>query len=174
MQNQTANHPGKWDRTGVIVECRPHDQYTVKIDATGRLTLRNRRYLRRFAPSGKDILIGIAPPSSHTIDVEPSSIPIAPPSSHTIDVEPSSVPITNSDEDKPQQNTTNADETITVVNDGPPVLDPEDIQRTDDDCNIHTPRLSMDTHFVRRSSRHQKPTRVYDANSGTYVVPTQR
>ena len=102
----------------------------MKIEAAGRLALRNRRYLRRFTPSGKDILIGIAPPASHTIDVEPSS-----------------VPITNSDKDKPQQNTTNADETITVVNDGPPISDPEVIQRTDDDCNIHTPRMSMGTHF---------------------------
>ena len=27
-----------------------HDQYTVKVDGTGRLTLRNRRFLRKFTP----------------------------------------------------------------------------------------------------------------------------
>ena len=128
----------------------------MKIDATGRLTLRNRKFLHQFTPPGKDILIGIAPPSSHIIDVEPPS-----------------VPITNSDEDKVIQDTKNVDKTITEVDVVPPVSDPEDIHRTDDDCNIPTSRLSMDTHFVRRSSRLQKPTQVYDANSGSYV-PTQR
>ena len=46
VQNQTGPNPNRWDRTGMIVEARPHDQYTVKIDGSGRLTTRNRKFLR--------------------------------------------------------------------------------------------------------------------------------
>ena len=35
----------RWDRSGKIVECLPHRQYKIKLDGTGRLTLRNRRHL---------------------------------------------------------------------------------------------------------------------------------
>ena len=35
----------KWDRSGVIVESLPHRQYRVKLDGSGRLVLRNRRFL---------------------------------------------------------------------------------------------------------------------------------
>ena len=55
VQNQTGNYPKRWDRTGAIVEVNPHDQYTVKIDGSGRLTVRNRRYLRRFQPATMEI-----------------------------------------------------------------------------------------------------------------------
>ena len=50
VQNQSGRFPKKWDKSGTIVEVRANDQYTVKIDGSGRLTLRNRRYLRRFVP----------------------------------------------------------------------------------------------------------------------------
>lgn len=42
----------KWDRRGVVTEVRPHRQYTVKLEGSGRLTVRNRRHLRpvRGAP----------------------------------------------------------------------------------------------------------------------------
>lgn len=50
VQNQTGLHPNKWDRTGIVVEVRQHDQYMVKIDGSGRVTLRNRRFLRKFFP----------------------------------------------------------------------------------------------------------------------------
>lgn len=50
IQNQSGPHPNKWDRSGTIVEVKPHDQYTVKVDGSGRLTLRNRRFLRGFTP----------------------------------------------------------------------------------------------------------------------------
>ena len=47
LQNQTGNKPAKWDRTGTIVEVRDFDKYVIKVDGSGRLTLRNRRYLRK-------------------------------------------------------------------------------------------------------------------------------
>ena len=50
VQNQTGPHPDKWDKTGRIVEVRQHDQYAIKIDGSGRITLRNRKFLRKFIP----------------------------------------------------------------------------------------------------------------------------
>ncbi|XP_066924129.1 uncharacterized protein [Clytia hemisphaerica] len=55
IQNQTGNNPKRWDRSGTIKELHGHDSYTVKVDGTGRLTRRNRRYLRRFEPASVDI-----------------------------------------------------------------------------------------------------------------------
>ena len=50
VQNQVGNHPSRWDITGVIVETRPFDQYVVKIHGSGRLTTRNRKFLRQISP----------------------------------------------------------------------------------------------------------------------------
>ena len=50
IQNQTGPHPTKWDRTGTIIEVRQFDQYVVKVDGSGRVTLRNRKFLRKFVP----------------------------------------------------------------------------------------------------------------------------
>ena len=50
VQNQIGNHPSKWDITGVIVERKEFDQYVVKVDGSGRLTMRNRKFLRKITP----------------------------------------------------------------------------------------------------------------------------
>ena len=50
VQNQIGNHPSKWDITGVIVERKDFDQYVVKVDGSGRLTMRNRKFLRKITP----------------------------------------------------------------------------------------------------------------------------
>ena len=50
IQNQTGQYPTRWDRSGVIVDARGNDQYCVKVAGTGRITLRNRRFLRKYNP----------------------------------------------------------------------------------------------------------------------------
>ena len=50
VQNQTGPNPTKWDKTGIIVEVRQYDQYIVRIDGSGRVTLRNRKFLRKYIP----------------------------------------------------------------------------------------------------------------------------
>lgn len=55
IQNQTGNHPKRWHRSGTVVEVHGHDSYTLKVDGTGRVTRRNRRYLRQFRPATVDI-----------------------------------------------------------------------------------------------------------------------
>ena len=49
IQNQTGNYPRRWDKTGTILEPKGFDQYSVVTDGSRRITLRNRRYLRRIA-----------------------------------------------------------------------------------------------------------------------------
>ena len=49
IQNQTGNHPLKWDKTGRVVEVRQFDQYLVRVDVSGRTTLRNRKFLRKYS-----------------------------------------------------------------------------------------------------------------------------
>jgi len=48
IQNQTGPALNKWDRTGVVVEVRQFDQYVIRIDGSGRATVRNRKFLREF------------------------------------------------------------------------------------------------------------------------------
>ena len=48
VQNQTTVRKNKWDKTGIITEVLPNRQYWVKIDGSGRCTLRNRRFLRKI------------------------------------------------------------------------------------------------------------------------------
>ena len=51
IQNQVGPNPRRWDKTGQVVEVRQHDQYVIKVDGSGRVTLRNRQFLRRFYPA---------------------------------------------------------------------------------------------------------------------------
>ena len=50
VQNQSGNNPLRWDRSGQIVEILPFDQYRIKMDGTGRSSLRNRKFLRAITP----------------------------------------------------------------------------------------------------------------------------
>ena len=53
IQNQIGRYPNKWDKSGVVVETKENDQYVVKVAGSGRLTLRNRRFLRKYGPHYK-------------------------------------------------------------------------------------------------------------------------
>ena len=55
LQNQHGPSSNKWDRSGVVVESLGHDQYRVKVDGSGRLTLRNRRFLRAYTSANPTI-----------------------------------------------------------------------------------------------------------------------
>ena len=50
IQNQTGPNPRKWDKTGHVIEVRQHDQYVIRVDGSGRVTLRNRKFLRKYIP----------------------------------------------------------------------------------------------------------------------------
>ena len=50
IQKQTDRFPKKWDKTGRIVQAGDNNQYVVKVEGSGRLTLCNRKYLRKVQP----------------------------------------------------------------------------------------------------------------------------
>ena len=74
LQSLVGNHPKRWERTGVVIEVRQHHQYVVKVDGSGRVTLRNRGHLRKFTPfmklSSDDII------SQHTLPATTSMSPL--------------------------------------------------------------------------------------------------
>lgn len=70
IQNQTGPFPIKWDKTGRVVEVRQFDQYVVRVDGSGRVTLRNRKFLRKYVPVypsvlPSDDLKNLTPPPSY-------------------------------------------------------------------------------------------------------------
>ena len=62
LQNQRGSHPKKSDKLVIVVELGNYDQYWVKVDGSGRLSLRNRRFLRKFVPPS----MTIGDPLSHS------------------------------------------------------------------------------------------------------------
>ena len=50
IQNQLGNHKRRWDKRGVVVQVKGHDQYEVRVDGSRQLTKRNRKFLRPFKP----------------------------------------------------------------------------------------------------------------------------
>ena len=49
IQNQIERNPRKWDKTEQIIEVRQHNQYIVCIDGSSRVSLRNRKILRKIS-----------------------------------------------------------------------------------------------------------------------------
>ena len=54
VQNQTGNQPLRWAKRGVVVEVLPYRQYKVRMDGSRRISLRNRKFLRKFIPIRED------------------------------------------------------------------------------------------------------------------------
>ena len=46
VQNQQGPHKNKWELSGVVVEVLGNDSYMVRLDGSGRISKRNRRFLR--------------------------------------------------------------------------------------------------------------------------------
>ena len=78
LQNLMGNHPKRWERTGVIVEVRQFHQYVVRVDGSGRVTLRNRQHLRKFTPFRPEGLRPQLPPILNTPSVQRHPLPDAP------------------------------------------------------------------------------------------------
>ena len=75
IQNQRGAKPTKWDRTGTVVEARKFDQYVVKVDGSGRLTLRNRRFLRKLVVDRGMFPTEITTPSGHLLNLQQGNNP---------------------------------------------------------------------------------------------------
>ena len=50
VQNQQGPHKNKWELSGIVVEVLGYDSYMVKMDGSGRISKRNRKFLRPVKP----------------------------------------------------------------------------------------------------------------------------
>ena len=76
IQNQTGNYPLRWDKTGTVIKIKGYDQYQVMTHGSRRLTLRNRKFLRKIEHPNQRFL-----PFSNDIDSSPPTSKIQPPTS---------------------------------------------------------------------------------------------
>ena len=71
VQNQNGNHPNRWDRTGKVIEKLPFRQYKVKMDGSNRVTLRNRKFLRKIHPiCAEPYMAHLEPGTHHRCDMD--------------------------------------------------------------------------------------------------------
>ena len=80
LQDQRSK---RWTRTGSIVEVLPHRQYRVKMDGSGRVTLRNRRFLKETKLPARGSIIpspAVLPPviPASTLDTPAPPTPTPP------------------------------------------------------------------------------------------------
>ena len=50
IQNQHGNKPLRWDRTGTVIELGEFDKYLIRVDGSNRVTIRNRKFVRKISP----------------------------------------------------------------------------------------------------------------------------
>jgi len=162
VQNQNGNHPTKWDRSGIVMESHGNDQYLVKIDGSGRLTLRNRRFLRQYTLASPTIAYprSVVPLDSDAV-IEPSSHERPPTPLETLHVPP---PV---DHPTPGMNielprSPNEDNEHDVIPRSPIASAPQSQEK-----RLTTPDSPMQS--SRRPRRERKPRKLYDAHSGTWI-----
>ncbi len=168
IQNQTGPHPHKWDRTGIVIEVRQFHQYLIRIDGSGRQTLRNRKFLRKYIPvhppaKRRSIMEDIAylPPTSSPDGIPPST-------SSPDDISPTTSPPTCLPPDTPGPTPTRTNEDVNTTNppnlpsrDSPlPKPPPTSPPRLPDPIPVTTltpPLYTPSPKPLRRSVRERKP-----------------
>ena len=84
----------KWDKSGLVLEDLGYNKYRVKVDGSGRVTDRNRQFLKQFTP----VTPRMPGPTPNTVDLNPipqtqiplNPIPVNERSQHFVDPAPSS------------------------------------------------------------------------------------
>ena len=152
-QNLAYGKPNKWDREGTIIQTGENDQYLVRVRGTGRVTLRNRRFLRKFSPRQD-------PERLEVMETPLARDSMQSPSSKDNNANPPETSTDHSSDQQIDQDTTqNPLSAIPDGNDGtvsPPPPAPVCLQ------GEHTPEK-------RRSSRVRKKRKIYDAATGEYI-----
>lgn len=202
IQNQDGSKPLKWDREGTVIHTGQHDQYLVRVHGTGRLTLRNRRFLRKFQARKPFI-------TEPMVHIEPSANP-EPKSSQDVEVEsPKQRNVASDFATDPQRrdtailpsNTSSeamfprekpARRVETTYPGSPDNQSPFSVDRSIPETNVVTPEANAppsmtrmlspntsklppaaSTPFIpRRSERKKNQRMVYDPATGKYVEPT--
>lgn len=165
IQNQTGSRPTKWDRSGVIVEVKDFDQYLVKVSGSGRITLRNRKFIKKFEPHP---LVGRQP------TIPPPSFPAPPSVPFKIDPPAQSTP-TDPEVTVPDQHIVvpTYQDKNRVETSPPRRSNPADPEVTVPAQHIVVPTYQdknrVETCPPRRSTREHRPTKFYDPQTGRYV-----
>ena len=83
IQNQRAagNLAKRWDKTEVVLKDMGFDKYMIKVDGSGKVTHRNRRYLRNFKPAAESPLLrgprpDVCPPVAQPSPAAVASLPL--------------------------------------------------------------------------------------------------
>ena len=146
LQNQhgAGKIARKWDKTGLVLEDMGHNKYRIKVDGSGRVTDRNRQYLRQFTPV-------TTPQPGPRPDTSFAPKPVAEPDHQPV-VEPNFHPV----EPLPQQveiipDTTVPDTPIQVA----PRVDPPSTPESP--SFVTPPTTPTTTEPPRRSTRISKP-----------------
>ena len=182
IQNQVGRHPNKWDKSGVVVETKDNDQYVVKVTGSGRLTLRNRRFLRKYGPHYKQSPEMRVEHSNHSGTNTPDSNTLQPPvptetgmiKAPHVSPPPAIGGMQQSLLTHPQQQTpslplpagTGTDET----QHSSPCYVSQQTPALQDELRAHEPPAASST-TARRSTRERKQRQLYDASTGQYAAP---
>lgn len=165
IQNQNGNHPQKWDRIGTIVEVLNFDQYVVKVDGSGRITKRNRRFLRVMPTQPVT--------SEHTPPVSPATTILRSPTLPLPSIPSDTVLRNNS---PTSWAPTNRAPLTGPESCAPPRYVDVDSERPDPSSFVQPSGSpegmpnTGDRPIVRRSSRDRKPAQELDPTSGQWVV----
>ena len=73
MQNQYGNHPKKWSNTGLFAEVLHNRQYQAIVDGSRRVTLRNRKFLKKICPIARRNDLGPGLPITSETTMLPST-----------------------------------------------------------------------------------------------------
>ena len=170
IQNQHGSSPTKWDRSGTVVETLDHDQYRIKVDGSGRLTLRNRRFLRAYTPATPYIDQGIVPAPT-TAESDPPKPPSpSPPTtplvkSHTRPPAPQYIDHADSMTLPPLDSLQNAP----TIEDIPPVPVAMAIPEASEPAPSAVSEQRPVPHMMTRPKRVRRAPKRYEPESGRWV-----
>ena len=142
LQNQhgAGKASKRWDRTGLVLDDLGHNKYRIKVDGSGRVTDRNRQFLRQFTP-----VTQAQPgprPDYHQPVVQPEPLDENPPEQAPSYPEPS--PVVTQEQPQP-----------VIQSEPQPVVPP--IPQTPESPAFVTPPSSPVTDIPRRSTRMRRP-----------------
>ena len=180
-----GNNPTKWDRSGIVVESLGNDQYKIKVDGSGRLTLRNRRFLRAYTPVTPSIEHQpVTLPKTQNDNIQPLQQPI-PLLDSNLPCDSSNPPLPSQEKSTPiakphdeakdtHLTTTMEDRMMTgdipgdhehLSNSNPNGIPPPTIPETASSVDVPQPQSPP-----ARPRRDRRPPKYYDTESGKWLA----
>ena len=177
IQNQdpSSKEHKKWNRQGTIIIAGKYDQYLVRVHGTGRLTVRNRRFLRKYmlrSPTvgGESELPKI---SSKDLVGQKAIDGALPKDDGFVARGPSESRGLSLNEQQNQSSLPNAETTTPLMHPATShqELPVQTVQETQFTAipEVSKEQLETSTPPLRRSTRERVPRKIYDASTGSYI-----